>query len=293
MIFQYLFYLAMFILGLCVGSFLGVYVVRFSREESVVTGRSKCDHCGHQLAWWDNIPLLSWACLWAKCRYCHHSLSLFYPIIELTTGVVFVLLLYFLSPFNYLGVLGLLFSTIVACSLIVIFFADWRYGLIPDQAVVVGGVAMLAKKLLETGYGIWQFHQSLTDPANRLGKYLLQTDYFKITVLNNSLWPLGWDIGVAVLICLFFLFLVLVTKGRGMGLGDVKFSLLLGLIAGWPNSVVAVFVAFVGGALFAIGLMVLGKRRFGDTVHFGPFLVLSIPFALLFGTPLIRFYLSL
>ena len=80
-----------FLLGLAVGSFLNVLINRLPREESVVKGRSYCDHCKKKLVWYDLIPLFSFIFLKGKCGYCHSPISFYYPIVELMTGVMFVL----------------------------------------------------------------------------------------------------------------------------------------------------------------------------------------------------------
>src|SRR3990167_3921575 len=81
--------LFLFIFGLFVGSFLNVLVDRLQNNENPLTGRSHCDHCKKTLAWYDLIPLLSFVSTKGKCRYCGYRLSLFYPSIELVTGLLF------------------------------------------------------------------------------------------------------------------------------------------------------------------------------------------------------------
>ena len=78
------------LIGLLIGSFLGAFITRFARSESVVKGRSHCDSCNHMLSWYENIPILSWSIQRGRCRHCHKQLSVFYPAIELATAVSFV-----------------------------------------------------------------------------------------------------------------------------------------------------------------------------------------------------------
>ena len=286
------------VLCLCAGSFFGAYVVRYGRGESVAKGRSKCDHCGRALSWRDNIPLLSWLFLKRRCRYCQHRLSFFYPAIELTTGLAFSALFVLVTNSAWLAItphlfLRYLLVMVIACSLIIIFFTDQLSGLVPDSAIVVGVIFAALLKLWDTGFGIWQFRASLLSPTNPLGTYLLKTDYFRSNVLAGWVLPFGYDIAGALGAAIFFLFLVAITKGRGMGLGDVKFAFLLGLIVGWPRVLVALFLEFVLGALYSVLLILLKKKHFGQTIHFGPFLVLSIPLALLWGDTLLRLYLGI
>jgi len=307
---MYVWLIFIFTFGLCLGSFLGVFVVRYMKEEKVTRGRSKCDHCGQQLRWFENIPLLSWLLQNRRCRHCGHYLSVFYPAIELTTALSFSV--YFLAitsnfpllksslslptaNFPVVDVRYLLIvpAFVIIASLISIFFSDLLYGLIPDVAVVVGIISTLLLKFGNFGYQASAFRQTLLDPANKLGPALLANGFYQIHVQYYFLGPVLWDIGGAILLTLFFLLLVLITRGRGMGLGDVKFAFLLGLIVGWPNVVVASFLAFVTGALWTVLLLLTKRTHFGQAIHFGPFLVLSIPLALLFGDLIIRWYLKI
>lgn len=253
----------LFALGASVGSFLGAYITRLARSESVVRGRSKCDHCSHSLSWRDNIPLLSWLLLKRRCRYCHKPLSPFFPAIELVTGTIFLVLGFLFVdnitlvryPVNFL-IMGLGLGLVIACSLIVVFFTDWKYGLIPDSAIIAGIIAT-------------------------------------VVVKTFSGTTLPFDVLAASAACLFFWFLVKITRGRGMGGGDVTLAFLLGLIVGWPQVLVALFTAFVSGAFVSVVLILLKVKTLKDTIHFGPFLVASIPVTLLFGDALIKWYLYL
>ena len=117
----------LFIFGLCFGSFLNVLIWRLNDDKAPKfwQGRSLCPKCKHQLSWQDNIPLFSFLSLGGKCRYCHKKISLQYPLVELLTALVTVLL-----ATNFI-------SLLTAYCFIVIFFSDWIYGLIPDEATIV------------------------------------------------------------------------------------------------------------------------------------------------------------
>lgn len=249
--------LFIFIIGLFVGSFLNVLVDRLPRGEPVIKGRSHCEKCKKTLKWFDLIPLLSFLVLKGKCRYCRTRLSPYYPIIELTTGVFFVitvlfvlnnfqfLILNFYSIFNFKFLITLIFYLFIASSLIVVFFADLKYGIIPDKIIF---------------------------PA------ILISFLFSLFASKES-----WFLLPAVGACLFFLLLFLITKGRGMGFGDVKFAFLMGLILGFPNIMVALYVAFLTGAIVGIILIIWRKKRiFGTSIPFGPFLVIGTLAAIFF-----------
>lgn len=232
--------LLVFLFGITVGSFLGVLIDRIPYGESVVEGRSRCDHCKKPLAWFDLIPLLSFFLLKGKCRYCKTKLSWFYPSIELVTGVVFVL--------TFLSVPGLsLFHFLIVSSLIVIFFTDLKHGIIPDLIVFPAIVVSFLYIIHNTSYSILPY------VISAFGALLL------------------------------FLFLTMVTRGRGMGLGDVKFAFLMGLLLGFPSITFAIYLAFLTGGMLSLILLVWGKKKFGQTIPFGPFLAASTLVFFLFG----------
>ena len=138
----FLFYLLIFVLGTAVGSFLGVVVDRLASKESIWVGRSHCDHCRHNLHPLDLIPLLSYFILRRKCRYCHKELSWFYPVIELITGLTYLASAFAVIQLSPLFIHQLHYQFIVIYyfllfgSLIVIFFSDIQYGIIPFKIVL-------------------------------------------------------------------------------------------------------------------------------------------------------------
>lgn len=271
----------LFLLGLAVGSFLNVLIDRLPRDESVIKGRSHCESCKKILAWYDLMPVLSFVLLGGKCRYCHSPISFFYPLVELVTGVMFVLTFFLLviplchpelvSGSISLGFempkqvrhdtcinvyLELVYYLFIVSSLIVIFFTDLKYGIIPDKIVYPGVVISLLYLLI--------FHNSL----------------FIIHLLS------------ALGAFLFFLFLFLVTRGRGMGFGDVKLVFLLGLFLGFPKIMIALYFAFLTGAFWGCILILWRKKRLSETISFGPFLSAGAFISLLWGEGIIRVVLG-
>ncbi len=239
----------LFVIGLFVGSFLGVLVDRLPKDESVLKGRSYCEKCKKKLGAFDLIPLLSFIFLSGRCRYCKAPLSFYYPVIELTTGILFVLCYIFqFFPQSGISLRETIFSLFIVSSLIVVFFTDLKYGIIPDKIIYPAIVISLLFIILNT-------------------KYL---------ILNTSLSALG--------AFLFFLLLFLITRGRGMGFGDVKLVFLMGLFLGFPKIIIALYLAFLTGALVSIILVIWGKKKLkGGTVPFGPFLVLGTLISFFFG----------
>lgn len=274
--------IVLFFFGLCVGSFLNVVIDRLPKGENVIKGRSRCPWCGRALAGRDLVPLLSFALLKGRCRCCGQKISRQYPLVELATGLLFASSIYSSSPYL------LIFSSFF---LIPIFVIDLKHGIIPDKIVHPAIALVTSYQLLLTGSRVWGMWWDLKSDIGGLGPYLLQTDFFK-----NHAWlelrPLLWTLFGSLVLYSFFFILHSLFKGRAMGGGDVKLAFLVGLIAGWPNMIAAVFTSFLTGAMVIVILMMLGKKRFGETVPFGPFLVLGTHIALFWGDGILR-YLNL
>ena len=230
----------LFVVGLCVGSFLNVLIDRLPKDESIWLGRSHCDYCKKTLRWFELIPLLSYFFQRGRCLRCHKKLSIQYPIVELTTGLMFVFLHAQGRALN-----SQLSELIILSSLLVIFVSDLKYMIIPDSMIVSGILGVL-----------------LQGPAFAA----FQGRAFSA-------------IGAAV----FFLILFLITGGRGMGFGDVKLAFLLGLWLGFPQIVIALYVAFLTGAAVGVTLILGGKKGLKSKIAFGPFLIVGAAAAQLFG----------
>ncbi len=226
----------LFLVGLAFGSFLNCLVYRFNHGLSPIGGRSFCPRCKHQLSWQDNIPLLSFFLLHGRCRYCHSPISWQYPSLELATALVTPLTVYFSVRHGQSEPIVILFWLLISWGLLAIFASDFLYQTIPDEVVY----SLVFFALL----------------------YLIfyQPSSFWLHLLS-SLVAAG-----------FFWVLVVLTRGRGMGLGDVKLAGLMGLILGWPGIVIALYLAFLTGALVGVILVLMGKKRFGQHLPFGPFL---------------------
>lgn len=258
----------LFILGLAIGSFLNVVIYRSIAGESWVWGRSHCEHCEKPIRWYDNIPLLSYFLLRGKCRYCHEPISVSHPVIEFLTGSLFVwwyvggAFFFRLThqPFQYIQPM---FWLMVGLLLLVIFFADLRYAIIPDEAVF-----LLTALTFFYRFGLTVLH------------VMRPIDF-------------GLTLAAAAVCSGFFFALWYFTQGRGMGFGDVKFSIPFSLLLGWPNVVVGLFLAFVSGGIYSVILMALGKKTLKQVIPFGPFLVLATVVTLVYGDKLLEWYIQL
>jgi prepilin signal peptidase PulO-like enzyme (type II secretory pathway) len=261
--------LLLFILGLFLGSFLGVLVDRMPRNETVIKGRSRCEFCKKELRWLDLIPVLSFISTKGKCRYCHASLPYFYPIIELSTGILFALV-YISQIFNFqlsifsellnlnslilnpLFFIRLIYYLIIVAGFVVIFFMDLKYGLILDKILLPLVVIIFA--------------------------YLL--------ILNPS--SLILNLVCGILAFLFFLVIALgfkLIRGKdGMGGGDIKLVFVLGLFLGFPNIIISLYLAFLTGLVAGIILILWKKKSLQNSaLPFGPFLILGALVCLFFG----------
>lgn len=257
------------VVGAFIGSFLNVVIARLGTNESIVRGRSHCRHCRRVLSAFELIPVVSFLFLRGRCRTCGKSIGLQYPLIEVFTAILFGFAGFrFWSPEIDIvaGVLIALVFVFIS-GLIVIFAYDMRHYLIPDKVLVpLIGLAVLYQVLL--GVRMAQEGGLLFGP-------LLE--------------------GVAAAFAggLFFLALFLLSKGEWMGFGDVKLVFFMGLLLGASALLVALFFAFVSGAIIGVALMAWGRKNLGDHVPFAPFLICGTFIAFFWGAPIVAWYLGL
>lgn len=149
-----------FIFGVMIGSFLNVVIYRIPKGESVVLPASKCQHCGHTLKWWHNIPLFSWVLLQGKCYFCHTKIALQYPIVELLTGMLFLLLYFKIGLVWYFPFVAGSFAALLALVMI-----DFKYMAVPDSI----NIAALVFALIQPDF----LHATLDALIAALGLYLV------------------------------------------------------------------------------------------------------------------------
>ncbi len=246
------------VLGLLVGSFLNVVVWRVPRGESVVSPPSHCPGCDQPVRPRDNVPVLSWLLLHGRCRDCGEPISARYPLVELLTAVVWVVLAarigadWVLPAFLYLGAVG------VALALI-----DIDVKRLPNAIVLpsyVAGGALLAVAAL------------VQDEPGRL---------VRVVVGGAALYA--------------FYFLLMLIQPRGMGFGDVKLAGVLGGYLGylgWGELVVGGFTAFLLGGVAGLALMAVRRAGRKSHIPFGPWMLLGALVAILWGGALADFYLD-
>lgn len=240
------------VLGLVLGSFLNVCIVRWGAEpkQSVVRPRSRCPRCGASLKAWDNIPVVSWLLLGAKCRSCGLPISPMYPLVELATGIIWAG-----AASHYGFVLPALVAAIFFTILLGIALTDFRNYIIPDEFTIGGLVIGLLLALAA-------------------GRQALGTALLGAAVGFGLLWLVGWA-GSAMF------------KKDAMGGGDIKMMAMVGAFTGWLGVLITVFL---GAAIAVIILLPLTRARRDKLVPFGIFLALGAMVTWAAGNDLIAWY---
>ena len=239
--------------GAVIGSFLNVCIVRWGAEpkQSVVSPPSRCPRCGRRLVWYDNVPVISWLLLRARCRGCGAPISIQYPLIELATGCIWAYMVWRNGP-TLEAIRGAVFGTI----LLGIAMTDARAYIIPDE-FTWGGLAV-----------------GLVFSAAVAGLSGLGHAAFGAAVGFGLLWAVG-TAGT-------WLF-----KEEAMGGGDIKMMAMVGAFVGWQGVLLSVFLgAFIGSLIF-LPLLLVGQRKL---VPFGIFLSIGAAMAYLVGPRLVTWY---
>jgi leader peptidase (prepilin peptidase) / N-methyltransferase len=267
------------IFGAIIGSFLNVVIHRLPREESIVLPSSRCPACGAGIAFYDNVPVLSYLLLGGRCRSCKTHISARYPAVEALTGLLWVAVawrdgLSFALPFD------LVFVT----AIIALIFIDAEHMILPN-AITYPGIVFSLLARLALPYLLGQPHfddlpmlmhglfAGMPLWAASLGGAVLGA-----LVGGGSLWLMGW----------------LWEKLRGveaMGLGDVKMMFMVGAYLGWRLTILNLFLGVLSGSLIGIALMLRqGKHDLQMLLPFGVFLGIGAVAALLFGVPIVVWY---
>lgn len=250
---EFLILLFVFLLGTIIGSFLNVVAYRYHSGSSPLKGRSHCFACGKTLSWYELVPVVSFLFQRGRCRSCFVKLSWQYPMVELSTGIIFVLVARMGMP-----LLPSVLTLLVFSTLIVIFVYDFHHKIIPDALVVFFAGLALVNFFYEVGFG------------------------------RAFDMPYAWTLIAGPMLFLPFWALWAVSGGRWIGLGDGKLSLGIGWFLGATAGGSAVILGFWIGAAFALLLMIIqpfkvlprsrGAERISmkSEIPFGPFLILGV-----------------
>ncbi len=250
-----------FLFGLLLGSFLNVCIYRIPRDLSVVAPRSFCPECGEQLTWLENIPVLSYLSLRGRCRWCAQSIGIRYPLVELSTAVLF---LFTAVKFGLtlLSVKWMVFE----CLLIVLFWTDLEERILPNELTLGGSAAALLLAGFVTVPGSFG---ALILPDSALRWQSVVNACLGAILLPLPIWLIGAAYGR-------------LRRREALGLGDVKLLTMLGLFLGPENGLFALLIGAVGGSLAGIVILIWTKQDARSyEMPFGSFLCLGailIPF---------------
>lgn len=289
-----------FIIGVCLGSFTKVIADR-SLTNRDFWGRSYCENCKHKLAWYDLFPVFSYLFLGGKCRYCKKKFSSEYMLIEILMGLLTAGVFAKIVPQNALELntvswvvlsISLLMYIIILITLISTFITDFKTGYIPDRITHPAIWGMFILLIISAAFKVPLFYLSLKN--SEIGKYLIPpySNYFYIHALD-LMQPLFYSCAMALVLGLFFYALIVFTRGKGMGGGDLKLGVFLGLAFGFPYSLVVLMLSFLLGSIFGLGLIFFGRKKFGQTLPFGPFLSISGLIVVFWGSEILDWYLHL
>ncbi len=260
---DYYFAAVIFLFGACVGSFLNVCVHRIPLEESVVHPRSRCPTCRRTIAWYDNVPLVSWLVLRARCRHCKASISPRYILIELLVASLF-LGLWLLYGFSALT----LVYWLVISGLVIATFIDFEHMIIPDR-ISLGGIAagLIISPLLPSLHGAEGAVQALLRSA--IGVAAGSGSLYAVAIIG------GW-----------------IFKKDAMGLGDVKLLGAIGGFLGWQAVIFTIIVSSFLGSIVGITLILTGNRKWQSRIPFGPYLAIAATAWIFTGGYLWHLYLN-
>lgn len=225
-----------FIFGSVMGSFLNVLAMRLSNNESILWPGSHCHNCNHRLRWYELIPVVSYLIQRGKSRCCHTIIPISYLIIEVVTGILYMVS-YHSFGFSYDLVISLIFIS----SLIVIIVSDIEYMIILDEIIAVSSILIILLELIF--YGL---------------------DYTVYKILA----------GIFAFITMYVIKLIgdKLFKRESMGGGDIKLMFLFGIVLGYPLSICDIFLAtFIA---FPVAIFILFSRK-DNLIPFGPFLAMG------------------
>lgn len=264
------------VFGLLIGSFLNVCIARLPQDQSVVRPPSHCPRCNSPIKWYDNVPIVSFLLLGARCRACGLPISWRYPFVELLNGLLYALTV------QVFGIGGETLLVLALCSsLVVITFIDFDHQIIPDVITLPGIVIGLAAApffmtdlLAPLPFGLDRFLPG--------GAYLraLANSALGLLAGGGTLYVIGWTWQK-------------LRNIEAMGGGDIKLMAMVGSLIGWKGALLTIMLGALFGALAGGGLMLFKKHEAGAYIPFGPFLAAGALLALFAGPEILDWYFGL
>src|SRR5215471_13575579 len=262
--------------GLAIGSFLNVCIARLPHSQSVVHPRSRCPKCQKLIAWYDNVPVLSYLLLGGRCRNCKKIISVRYPAVELLTGVLSILIY---LKFG-LSVEWAIFLVFVA-ALVILAFIDMDHRILPDAitlngiwaGIVVSVILAMPSPLLKSLLDYAGYHNLAPRPASLIGS------------IAGAIVGAGllWFVGEAY---------YRIRGVEGMGFGDVKMMAMVGAFLGAPLALLTIMMGSVLGSVVGLLFIQLTKKDHRYELPFGTFLSFAGIVAILYGEDLVRWYVD-
>lgn len=244
-----MYYLFIFILGLVLGSFYTVVGERLPREESIIKPASHCPNCLIKLKWYQLFPVFSYIFLKGKCSNCHKRIPIYYPIMELLCGILF-LVSYIIFGFSF----NFYVSLIIVSILIIIFISDFKYNIILDSPLIIGSILFIILNFLFNGF-------------NEMVKSMC--------------------FGVTIFVVLFLIKLLgdIMFKKESLGGGDIKLGFVMGLILSPRVALIALIIA----SFIALIFVLINNIKKEAEIPFGPFLMIAFYITFIFKDQILYF----
>ena len=243
-------YFVVFILGLLWGSFCNVCIYRLPSEGNIVTSRSKCRSCNNVIRWFDNIPLISYIILQAKCRNCKININFRYFFVELATAIIFLTIFYL-----YGTTITTLLLIVLTVFFIIIFFIDLDHFIIPN---------------------------ALTFPLMIIGFVKSFDPNINLNLFPNYVESLIGGVFGYVLIWGIITLYMKIRKKEGMGLGDAKLLAAIGFWFGWYSIPYVIFLSSLSALLVALPSLINKSKSMSTQIPFGPYLIFGTVAYLIF-----------
>lgn len=308
------FELPAFLLGLLFGSFLNVCISRLPEHRSVVKPRSQCPRCGATIKWYDNIPLLSWVLLAAKCRSCKAAIPWRYPAVELATGLWFAWVFAQtwvaagnqhngqVGPWMDARITATYFAgasvLILGFLLIGLLVMDWQTHTLPDAFTLTGiaiGFFLVCVQAIFLPSGAYDVH---LNPRNQMrmsspGSFASRGDVFLTGPEHLVFGRLLAICAAAAIPWLIRALYKALRKQEGLGLGDVKLMAMIAAFLGFAPAMLAFFIGVLLAAFFGVVLLARRQATATSRIPLGTFLCIGGLLAALFAEPMIAWYSGL